>query len=279
MPKQFIPLKDGKIAYQIYGKGQQTLILFHGLLGGSWLGQEWVEAIAQADVSCIALERPGYGDSSPFPMACVADWNAIFAQVVEALSLTSAIAVGCSAGAVYAYASAFGFPEAIARVWVLGGVPTVFLDHVLRHYSSEDQATYKRFLTTPIAEIQDYYAKELDDFAAQQSESIDLYMLKLLEDARAGKYVGMARESQLQITPWGFDVSAIQQPVTVWHSEHDEMVPYKAAREMIDLLENSTFMTAENFSFSPQSRSHSESISQGFIHLLQQLNQNLSNEE
>lgn len=272
MPKQFIPLKDGRIAYQTYGAGQQTLLLFHGLLGGSWLGQEWIEAIEQADVSCIVLERPGYGDSSPFPMACAADWNAIFAQVVEVLNLTSAIAVGCSAGAVYAYASAFGFPEAIARVWVLGGVPTVFLDNVLRHYSDEAQATYKQFLTTSIAEIQDYYAKELDDFATQQPESIDSYMLKLLEDARAGKYVGMARESQLQITPWGFNVSAIQQPVTVWHSENDNMVPYNAAREMIDSLKNSTFMTAEDFSFSPKSNPHSESISRGFIHLLQQLN-------
>lgn len=40
MSKQFIPLKDGKIACQIYGQGQQTLILFYGLISSSWLGDE-----------------------------------------------------------------------------------------------------------------------------------------------------------------------------------------------------------------------------------------------
>lgn len=272
MTKQFVPLKEGRIAYQTYGKGQQTLIFFHGLMGSSWLSEEWIEAIEQASVCVIALERPGYGDSSLLPIECVADWTAVFAQVVENLSIQSAIAVGCSAGAVYAYATAFAFPGVITGVWVLDGVPAVFLDNVMRHYSSESQTAYKWFLTTPLTEIQDYYAVRLDAFFKQQFESAESYIIKTLEDVRAGNCIGMARESQLQIIPWGFDVSTIQQPITLWHSENDGMVPYNAAREMIYLLKNSTLVTAEDCSFSPENNSHSESISQGFIHLLQQLN-------
>ena len=278
MPKEFITLDDGKIAYQIYGKGQQTLILFHGLIGSSWLSQTWIEAIEQADVSCIALERPGYGDSSPFTITCVADWNAIFAQVIEILSLKSAIAVGCSAGAVYAYASAFACPGVVTHVWVLGGVPAVFLDRVMRHYSRADQATYKWFLKASMAEIQDYYARQLDAFSKQHFKNTESYILSALNDARTTNYFGMSRESQLQISPWGFDISAIQQPVTIWHSAKDDMVPYKAVYEMPHLLKNSTFMIAEDFAFSPASEPHSESISQGFLYLLQQLNQNTSKE-
>ena len=100
------------------------LILFHGLIGSSWLSEAWIEAIEQVDVCVIALERPGYGDSQQ----CVADWNAVFAELVENLIIKSAIAVDCSASAVYAYATAFAFPEVIPGVWVAGVVPAVFLD-------------------------------------------------------------------------------------------------------------------------------------------------------
>ena len=269
MSKQFIVIKGGKIAYQTYGQGQQTLILFHGLIGSSWLSDEWIQAIEQADVHCIVLERPGYGDSSIFSMECVADWNVIFAQVINALKIQSAIAVGCSAGAVYAYATAFAFPDIITHVWVLDGVPAVFLDTVICHYSRDDQLTYNRFLVSPIAEIQDDYATWLETFSKQQSDNP--YMLKILADAGANDYLGMARESQLQIRPWRFDISAIQQPVMLWHAEKDAMVPYTAAREMTHVFTNSTLMTAKDLDVSSEQAVHSESISQGFLHLLKHL--------
>ncbi|MDV3349000.1 alpha/beta fold hydrolase [Leptothoe sp. LEGE 181152] len=269
MSKQFIVLKDGKIAYQVYGQGQHTLLLFHGLLGSSWLGDEWIQAIEQAGVRCIVLERPGYGDSSIFSIECVADWNIIFAQLIHALNIQSAIAIGCSAGAVYAYATAFAFPDIITHVWVLDGVPAVFLETVIRHYSHDDQATYNRFLVSPIAEIQDDYATWLEAFSEQQSDHP--YMLNILKDARANHHIGMARESQLQIRPWGFDISAIQQPVTLWHAEHDAMVPYNAAQEMTQVLANSTLITAQDLDISSEQTIHSESISQGFLHLVEQL--------
>ena len=92
MPKQFVSLKEGSIAYQTYGKGQQTLILFHGLMGSSWLGEAWIEAIEQANVCVIVLERPGYGNLSFLSIECVADWNVVFAEVAETLNIQSAIA-------------------------------------------------------------------------------------------------------------------------------------------------------------------------------------------
>lgn len=217
----------------------------------------------------IVLERPGYGDSSILSIEYVADWNGIFAQVINALNIQSAIAVGCSAGAVYAYATAFAFPDIITHVWVLDGVPAVFLETVIRHYSRDDQVTYNRFLVSPIAEIQDDYAKKLKAFAEQQFDTSEPYIINTLKDGCANHYIGMARESQLQIRPWGFDISAVQQPVTLWHAENDAMVPYNAAREMTHVLPNGTLVTAKDLG--TEQNIHSESISQGFLHLLKQL--------
>ncbi|MCG8481611.1 MAG: alpha/beta hydrolase, partial [Spirochaetales bacterium] len=120
--KQYVALPKGRIAYQTYGDGSQDVIVFHGLMGSSWFSAQWIAAIEAADVRCIVLERPGRGDSSPIPMQRVADWSAIIASVVDTLQIDDAIAVGCSAGAVYAYASAFFAPQAISKVWILDGV-------------------------------------------------------------------------------------------------------------------------------------------------------------
>ena len=81
----------------------------------------------------------------------------------------------------------------------------------------------------------------------------------------------MARESQLQIRPWGFDISAIQQPVTLWHAENDAMVPHSAAQEMTQVLANSTLVTAKDLGALSEQTIHSESISKGFLHLLKHL--------
>ena len=79
------------------------MVMFHGLFGSSWLSEEWVRALEKADLRCIALERPGYGDSSAVEMKRAAEWAELFTPVVEELAIHDAAAVGCSAGSVYAY--------------------------------------------------------------------------------------------------------------------------------------------------------------------------------
>ena len=69
---------QGRIAYRIYGDGARDMVMFHGLFGSSRLSEEWVKAIEKADVRCIALERPGYGDSSAVEMERAADWAGLF---------------------------------------------------------------------------------------------------------------------------------------------------------------------------------------------------------
>ncbi len=269
--KQFVPLRGGRIAYQTYGDGAQDMIVFHGLTGSSWLDAEWVEAIEDADVRCIVLERPGYGDSSPIEMDHVADWCVLFGPIVAALGITNAIAVGCSAGAVYAYASAFADPDAIGEVWILDGVPAVYLDRVIRHYSVEGREAYAKFLNGARTEIQDYYATGLDEFLATLPPDADPYLRNTLTDARANHCFGPAQESRLQITPWGFDPANIGQRVTLWHAEGDTMVPFAGAEEMAEILKDATLLTADPTLFGANDSDldvHIGSISHGFLQLL-----------
>ncbi len=269
MGKEFIALKDGnKLAYQIYGDGKHTLVLLHGLAGSSWLGGEWIEAIKNAGVRCIAFERPGYGDSSPMEINSVSDWIAVFAQAIEQMSIKSADVIGCSAGAPYAYAAAYGFPGIISRVWNLGGVPAVYLESILNHYSPESKAAYNNFLSLPLSNIQEYYSKQMKAFAKNMEAGAEPYLINTIKDACTNNYLGMARESKLQIVPWGFEITSIEQPVVLWHAKNDEMVPYEAVKEMAQLLKKAEFHTADESTFRREGSIHIKSIEQGFFKLL-----------
>lgn len=270
--KRYITVPDGRIAYREYGEGTRTVIVFHGLMGSSLLSAEWIKAIEAAGVCCIVLERPGYGDSTPIEMERVADWTAVFAPFVEALGVEHAIAAGCSAGAVYAYASAATAPRAIEEVWILDGVPAVYMERVIRHYSAEAREAYARFLNAPRAEIQDYYAAGIENFLASPAATADSLLRNTLTDAGANRCFGPAQESRLQITPWGFDPARIAQRVTLWHAEGDTMVPYRGAEEMVDILRNTTLLTADPARFDEAASGmeiHMQSISHGFRQLLE----------
>lgn len=269
MAKQFVSTDRATVAYQVYGSGARTLLVFHGLLGSSWIGPEWIEAIARADVRIVVAERPGYGHSSVLTMESAADWNPLLQCAIETEHITSAIAVGCSAGAVYAYAAAAAFPEIVTQVWILDGVTAVFLERVFRHYNEQACRAYRRFLTEPITEIQKEYAERLDAAIASCNDPPDSFMARTLRDARANNCFGMAQESCLQIKPWGFDLGSIRAPTILWHAERDTMVPYGAACEMSNILGNSHLMTAPADALTAESDAHSDSITLGFMTLLQ----------
>ena len=272
--KGYVKTPQGRIAYRIYGDGARDMVMFHGLFGSSRLSEEWMRAIEKADFRCIALERPGYGDSSPVEMERAADWAGLFAPVVEKLAIHDAAAVGCSAGSVYAYASAFSAPGAIESLWILEGVPAVYLDRVLRHYRWWNRGAYRRFLKTPRTKVENHYLSMLDRILKTLPSDDDPSagdMRRTLEDVRANRCFGPAQESRLQITPWGFDPASITQPVTLHHAERDTLVPYDAAREMHSILKNATLITADPKLFAPKESPmdiHTNSISRGFLGLL-----------
>lgn len=69
----------------------------------------------------------------------------------------------------------------------------------------------------------------------------DSCITKTIEEALAQECYGMAPESRLQITPWGIDLTAIKQQITMYHAREYEMVPFAAAQEMARSLPNCDF--------------------------------------
>jgi pimeloyl-ACP methyl ester carboxylesterase len=229
--KQYINLPGcGRLSYQIYGEGERGVILLHGLVGSSWLGDDWISAIMRSNVRCYVPERPGYGDSSQLVLSSVSDWIPIVQAMVKELKINTADVIGCSAGGPYAYATALALPNIINRVYVLDGVPAVYEESVFRHYSEENKAAYQNFAAKPQSEVQAYYMQQMET-SKKRLESTGLtYIKTTLDEVIAQKCYGMAQESRLQILPWNLRFSDIEQPVILHHAREDEMVPYDAAK-------------------------------------------------
>jgi pimeloyl-ACP methyl ester carboxylesterase len=270
--KRIAAVPNGRIAYQEYGSGSRDMLIFHGLMGSSWLTPEWIRAIEEYDYRCVVLERPGYGDSSPIAMETVSDWFAIIAAVVDSLRIHKATVVGVSAGAVYAYASAYGAQESFTEAWILAGVPAVYLDRVMRHYPDDAREGYARFLHNTQETTQDYYAAGVDAFLASMPPDPDRHWQNSLNDARANRCFGPAQESRLQITPWGFDPSEIRQPIKLWHAEQDKMVPYGGAKEMAAICPTATLTNVDPGLFAPDASDmdvHIQSSTEAFLCLVE----------
>lgn len=271
MDKQYVQLAENQqIAYRTYGNGTKPLLLFHGLVGGSWLGGEWITAIEASDVCCIVPERPGYGTSSPIELKSVAEWMPIVRKLVEVWNLPSLDVIGCSAGAPYAYATAAALTGVVSRVWISSGVPAVYEDSVLRHYKEEDRQAYRSYAVLPQKEIQSQYEAQMEAFAKRVKDSDITYLENTLKEILAQHCFGMAQESRLQILPWEIDFFEIEQPVTIFHAAADEIVPYAAAREMTKFIKHCSFKDVATSKLPPGESVHIRSNSESFFAVLRQ---------
>lgn len=271
MYKRSIDLSDGRLYYQSYGNGGHIVILLHGLVGGSWLNEEWICAIQMGNVRCIVPERPGYGDSSPLEFNSVGDWIRVARRLCEALGIRAADVIGCSAGGPYAYATALALPDVVGSVYVLDGVPAVYKSEVLRHYSRESQDAYRKFFESSQQAVQEYYMDQMQAARRRMEESGANYIKIMLDEVIAQRCFGMAQESRLQIRPWGLEFSDLRQPVSLYHAKEDEMVPYAAAQEMAALLPNCEFHEIQAAGLHAGQSVHMSAISKAFCKIISAL--------
>ena len=120
-PSFTVRLLDGRvIAIEEYGDpGGPTVLYFHG-----WPASR-LEAglIPDLPVRVLALDRPGYGRSSPHPGRTLLDWPRDVADVADRLGLERFHVVGLSGGAPYAVACAYALPHRVRGVALVCPVP------------------------------------------------------------------------------------------------------------------------------------------------------------
>lgn len=240
VPSFVVRLPDGRvIAVEEYGDPAGPVVLyFHG-----WPASR-LEAglIPDLPVRLLALDRPGYGRSSPQPGRTLLDWPQDVLDVADRLGLDRFHIVGLSGGAPYAAACAFRLPHRVLGAALVCPVPPAYGIHpradgvghlfrlgrhpVLAHrlFSIMRPLLHRRIITPrtlvggslPTADRECLTRQTLSGLARAWREGIGRSVQGALSDA------------QIYAQEWHVPLGKVTVPIDVWYGSEDSLIPLHA---------------------------------------------------
>jgi pimeloyl-ACP methyl ester carboxylesterase len=267
-------LSNGRIlGFAEYGDPKGTpLLYFHGF-PSSRLEGSFASAIAQRHgIRIIALDRPGFGLSTPHPHRSILDWTSDVQDFAQGFDIPRFAVLGLSGGGPYALACAYKLPYSMLTgvglfasgpPWVAGKQhiewyrlvmrwmsmhwPTglrVVLDAlvgVLRWVATSGPVT-RRVDAWLERECQKEESESPEDNAGTsvkrpaEARRQDLYHMLIDEPFAQGAAATVQEAELLSSHDWGFRFEDVECPVRVWHGGKDANAPAVMIRYMIERL-------------------------------------------
>ena len=240
---QIARYKDGQsLAYAEYGdRNGYPVLIQHGLIASIDDGYLF-QPLIQAGRRLISIARPGYGASSPYPLAAMAEWAEMVSAVVDPLGLAQFDVLGMSSGAPYAYALGCAFPHRVRNIYIYSGIPALY-DPDIR-----SQWPFALDLHATLAELE-HLANQL--FFSNLSAA-DL-QTSAIRDSMRNHAFGLALDFWLRCRDWGFTLSEVKAPVHMQHSRRDAGVPLVTAELTAKRLPQCTLAIKDtDVHFSPE---------------------------
>ena len=234
---RFLTLRDGRaLAWRSYGRTLQAggvpVIFHHGNLNSRCFAPSWgrTEELAQdAGAWVVAVDRPGYGASSPLADRSYASWASDVEELADHLRLHRYAVVGYSSGGPHAMACAAldGRRRIAACGLVSSDAPYARMPPgiIQRLYgvSSVDLVSARARAARNAESMREAYS-------ALPSEKRRLALLDLDTSVTQG-LEGAASDSVLEASKsWGFALHQVQAPVILWHGTADKDVPLAAGQ-------------------------------------------------
>jgi pimeloyl-ACP methyl ester carboxylesterase len=218
-----------------------------------------VGAAADAGLRLVTWSRPGYGDSEPAPGRSVADVAADTAAVLDELGVGEFVTLGWSGGGPHALACAALLPGGCVAAATLAGVGPYGADGLdfLAGMGAENVEEFSLALRgeealTPWLEEQaaglaEVTAEEVAGSLGGLVSPVDTasvtgdfaeYLAATFRRAVSTGVAGWRDDDLAFVRDWGFDLAAIDVPVSVWQGHQDLMVPPSHGRWLADRLPN-----------------------------------------
>ncbi len=246
MAEVCLTVSGRRIAFARYGHlGGIPVAYCHGTPSSRLEAQIAAEAAKKLGIHLLALDRPGYGRSSPLPPASVAAWSTDLAAVADHLGIGRFHLIGVSGGGPYALAGAARLGTRIRSVTLVCPLGEVHNPDLRRPMSPAARwafflagkapwalpiffgrptaALLRRFPRLTFA-LLDSHLPEPDRRTLTDPGICTLFEASLREALRQGGK-GARRDFIHYVRPWGFDPATVRQPVTLWHGGNDTVVP------------------------------------------------------
>jgi pimeloyl-ACP methyl ester carboxylesterase len=251
---QHITLDDGRvIGFADYGKaGDEVVFVCHGSPGSRRQPHSQAASAREKGYRIIALDRPGYGLSSPLPGRSIAQASADILAVAGYLNIERFMVVGASTGGAYALALAAQAPKRVSGVllccamtdmrWANIHAPMPACAPIWQAQSrAEALATASNIWGDDGSKMHDFLDPKVPWPAADLAFITDPALAPFLPDHEVLRQ-GMQGivDDRLADGPtigWrSFDVNQIHCPVMIIHGQQDTQVPVAHAHHITSLL-------------------------------------------
>lgn len=253
-------LGDGRaLVWCEYGVPDGTPVFYcHGIPGSRIDGRITSDAIAAAGLRLIAVERPGFGRSSPVPgKRSYAGGAEDIVSLAKALGVERFGLLAYSAGGPYALATAIAFPERVTRLALVSGVAPSEMPNYRKSVCPTDRAMTllapkapwlaRILLGRALKQARDHpdrFGRGVNrDFQAPPDQKIlddgfrPLMPELFLEAGRNGPG-GIVEDFAVWARPSGLELGRIGTPVHLWHGEADQTVSPSHSRWVASQIPN-----------------------------------------
>jgi pimeloyl-ACP methyl ester carboxylesterase len=242
-----VPLPDGRRlvvheAGAMSADARLTVIWHHGSPQSGALYEPLIGEAERRGIRMVSFGRPSYGGSTPNPGRDAASVGRDVIALADALGLTAFVVMGASGGGPHALACAAAMPDRVRAVATFASVAP-FSNRFdwfagMQSPSALRAATEGREARARFAETDEFDPRQ---FVARDWAVLSSAWQGLGRDAEAegtAGHDGLIDDDVALVTPWGFDLAAVAQPVLLVHGGADKVIPLSHARWLLGMLPN-----------------------------------------
>lgn len=243
-------LPDGRVlGYREYGDpaGHPVIHAHGGLVSGLDVATA-DEAARALGLLLLALDRPGIGLSTSKPGRTTADWADDVSAFADSLGLARFGALGWSLGGQYALALAARLPSRVTSTVVVAGAPPLDA-RKLAELNATDRRLLRLCTTSPrlaralfatMGGVARHAPRLFETLLTRELGEADREVFARLPPGAFARTVamamrqpdGMVEEYRAWARPFGFELSEVRGPVTIWQGTGDTLVPSEWGRTL-----------------------------------------------
>lgn len=248
----FFGPKGKRIFFQEWGSyDKPVIILFHGFPGCAEHGKLMTTTPHLEDFRLISFDRPGYGRSDFQKNLTPLQLAAQIKEFIEYLKIDKLSILTVSGGAPFGLATAYLLGNRVQKLTSVAGVAPLTLANFRYMNSLQIKAWFVRNIMPPSVlkyGVKKVWNKGLKNFDQYFFNGIENYspadqvvfkhpvvgeaLLEFTKQSLAQGPEGILQDMKIYSKSWGFPLSKIKCPVTLWHGSADDVVHYRFAEDM-----------------------------------------------
>ena len=248
--EQFLlDLPDGRaLDVRVSGPADgMVVIAHHGTPSSARQFEPYAEAAAARGLRFVTYSRPGYASSTRAPGRSVADCAADVAAIADALGAERFYTSGQSGGGPHALACAALLPDRVLACavsagvapfeaegldWAAGMAPENIEETRLALAGEDELVPYLERMAASFRDLPaDRLASGLGDLVSEvDAETLGgafgRHAKAMLEESVSTGLAGWIDDDVALFGAWGYELASIRVPVSVWHGDRDNAVPF-----------------------------------------------------